>query len=290
MLAGTAVRPRRCDTNFICCPFLPASRNRVDGARAARCLLTMYSWPTAARFPSTGHKDERQASSHSGRAVGIRRPGHGSFPFADEAEGVRLAEIREFQLGSAMAVPSQLGSDGACSRAHRVFCARCVRDWSGCLLELPSRADQGLCLGCLHRAGQPVDARDPGHHHAELVPAELLTLQVGEMPSEVSEFPGGDDPAEDGKTTVSSRASCGWYTRRWLRGRQPGPGSGAGHAPGGLAFARMNWVSTPPPTSWTSSIVTVPVRTPAEAGAGEGSGDPARAQALAPASAARRTG
>ena len=27
MLAGTAVRPRRCDTNLICCPFLPASRN-----------------------------------------------------------------------------------------------------------------------------------------------------------------------------------------------------------------------------------------------------------------------
>jgi hypothetical protein len=46
-------------------------------------------------------------------------------------------------------------------------------------------------------------------------PAELLTLQVGEVPPEVSEFPGADDPAEDGKTTVSSRASCGWYTRRW---------------------------------------------------------------------------
>ena len=24
-------------------------------------------------------------------------------------------------------------------------------DWSGCLLGLPARADQGLCLGCLHR-------------------------------------------------------------------------------------------------------------------------------------------
>jgi len=87
-------------------------------------------------------------------------------------------------------------------------------------------------------------------------PAGLLTLQAGELPSEVSEFPGGDGPAKGGKTTVSSLASCGWYTRRWLRGRQPGPGSGAGHAPGGFAFARMNWLSTRLPTYWTSNMVT----------------------------------
>ena len=187
----------------------------------------MYSWPTAARFPSTGHKYERAgqlAPRSSGGDTAARPTAH--FPFADEAEGVRLAEIREFQLGSAMAVPSQLGSDGACSRTHRAFCARCARDWSGCLLELPARADQGLYLGCLHRVGQPVAARDPGHHRAELAPRRTADA--------------------------------------------PGRRSAAGHAPGGFAFARMNWVSTRPPTCWTSSIVTVPVRTPAEAAAGEG--------------------
>jgi hypothetical protein len=30
------------------------------------------------------------------------------------------------------------------------------------------------------------------------------------VPSEVSEFPRRGDPAEDVKTAVSSRASCGW--------------------------------------------------------------------------------
>jgi hypothetical protein len=44
----------------------------------------------------------------------------------------------------------------------------------------------------------------------------------------------------------------------------------------------MNWVSTRLPTCWTSSMVTVPVRKPAEAGASEGSGDPASAQAALP--------
>jgi hypothetical protein len=58
----------------------------------------MYSWPTAARFPSIGHKDERQAGSRSGRAVGYRGQGPRVISFASEAGGVRLAAIREFQL------------------------------------------------------------------------------------------------------------------------------------------------------------------------------------------------
>jgi hypothetical protein len=65
MSAGTAVRPRRSDINFICCPF-PASRNRAGGARPPRCLLTMYSLP-AASLPSIRHEDERQAVSRSGQ-------------------------------------------------------------------------------------------------------------------------------------------------------------------------------------------------------------------------------
>jgi hypothetical protein len=146
------------------------------------------------------------------------------------------------------------------------------------MVTLPARADQGLCVSCLHRAGQPVDADGPGHHRAELVPAELLTLQVGELPSEVSEFPAG--PAR----RKAGRPQCPPWPRA------------AGIPEGGYVAASRVLVAAPA-CPWRVCVRqnelghysaadvldqqygAVPLRKRAEAGAGEGSGDPASAQA-----------
>jgi hypothetical protein len=54
----------------------------------------MYSWPTAARFPSAGHKDERQASLRSGRESAGR-----TTPNADAISPDLSATLRALKLG-----------------------------------------------------------------------------------------------------------------------------------------------------------------------------------------------
>ena len=194
MLAGTAVRPRRCDANFICFPFL-----RRTGTGSAAHAATMFAHHvfvadggTVSSNPAQRRTAGRPCSGEGG-AAGYRGQARGSFPLpakrkggwlrsslpiclvaaaptvrphlarpperrpsgfalnfpavqrAQEArtnERIRIARSQAgayqgVPAGSAMAVPLQLGSDGACSRTHRG------------VLRPVGRTGQDVCWGCL---------------------------------------------------------------------------------------------------------------------------------------------